>query len=195
MRQSAPTSGKPLTGISTLDQHFQQPLMQTVHLVVVSLFRSRLHPKQMQLHQPGWRRIIAVTQARQPHQPITLLTLTPDLRQSGGDLLCNCIRPCSSAEDDSGPGRAAWCAATPLHDRCHWATHATTFAIKPKLLTPVLQQYFHCLDHRPTPPKTEPDTKSTHPDTNPTQTKSFKINSFNRVVFSVLGLLGISVLA
>ncbi|MNE92637.1 hypothetical protein D3C80_1903880 [compost metagenome] len=59
----------------------------------------------------------------------------------------------------------------------------------------MLHQRFNFLDHRPTPLKIEPDTKNTQLDTNPTQTKPFKINSFNRIVFSVLGLLGISVLA
>ncbi|MNY25647.1 hypothetical protein D3C86_1594450 [compost metagenome] len=166
-----------------------------MHLVVVSLFRLGLQSQQMHLHQPGRRRIIAITQCRQSLEPLTALILPSDLRQSRTDLLSNSIWASSSTEDNSRPGRSAWRTTAPLHDRRHRAAHAAGFAIVPKLLAPVLQQYFHCLDHRPSPRKTEPDTKNARPKTNPTQINLFKINTFINSELSVLGLLGLSVLA
>jgi hypothetical protein len=57
-------------------------------------------------------------------------------------------------------------------------------------------EFFNFIDHRPDPPhKTKPDTKKAIANTNPTQLKPFKFNRFKSNVLSVLGVLGLTVLA
>ncbi len=169
--------------------------MKTVHKVVVGLLRLGHISQFMHLRSPGWCRVVAVAQDRQLLQPFSPSILSSDLGKSRTDFLSNCIRPRTSPHNDPRSGSAARCTSAPLHDRCHRATHPPHLAITPKLLAPVLQQHFHCLDHRPTPRKTEPNTENPLPNTNPTQINPFKINTLINCELSVLGLLGFSVLA
>lgn len=169
--------------------------MKTVHKVVVCLLRFGHIPQLMHLRNPSRCRVVAIAQDRQLLQPFSPSILSGDLGKSRTDFLSNCIRPRTSPHNDPRSGSAARCTSAPLDDRCHRATHATHLTITPKLLAPVLQQHFHCLDHRPIPRKTEPNTKKPPPNTNPTQLNPFKINIFNNIVLSVLGLLGFSAIA
>jgi hypothetical protein len=93
------------------------------------------------------------------------------------------------------PWRTTWRTTAPLHDCCHRAAQPAAVANLAVLARPMLHQLFNFLDHRPSPRKTEPDTKNQQPNTNPTQINLFKINSLESSVFSVLGVLGFTVLA
>lgn len=196
MKLSSPTSGNVIPGFCTPRQHLQQPQVQRVYQVVIRLAASRRKARLMHLHKPTWRRVISITPSCQPCQPLSTLILPPNLRQCGSDLLSDTIRTSTGAEDDARAWGTARRAATPFHDRGHGASHPTAFAVTAALLTPMLQQGFHFFDHRPDPPpKTKPDTENSIPNTNPTQLKPFKFNSPKSNVFSVLGVLGLTVLA
>ena len=60
----------------------------------------------------------------------------------------------------------------------------------------MLQQYFHFFDHYPAPSSTiHPDTKNQQPNTQPTQIKALKFNTFKQTDGGVQGVLGLSALA
>jgi hypothetical protein len=82
-----------------------------------------------------------------------------------------------------------------LHNRGHRAAQSATIAYLAVLGAPVLHQHLNFIDHRPIPPKNRTQHRKPQPNTNPTQINLFKINIFNNFELSVLGLLGLSVLA
>ncbi|KWV70068.1 hypothetical protein PFLuk1_02624 [Pseudomonas fluorescens] len=196
MRLSGPTNGNVIPGLGTPGQRLQQPQVQRMNQVVISLTGRRGKARLIHLHKPAWCRIISITPSCQPRQTLPTLILAPNLRQRGSDLLSHTIRTSTGAQDNAGAWSTTRRTATPFHDRGHGTSHPTAFAITAALLSPVPQQCLHFFDHRPAPTlKTQPDTKNAIPNTNPTQKKSFKFNSLICFVLGVLGVLGLTGLA
>ncbi|MGG7557767.1 hypothetical protein [Pseudomonas sp. ES3] len=111
------------------------------------------------------------------------------------DLGGGVVHASTAPEKRTGARCSARRASLPIHYGAHLTAQAGLMAEPGLLLTPMPHQAFNVIDHRPSPRKTEPNTEKPLPNTNPTQIKLFKINTFNNIELGVLGLLSFSVLA